>query len=40
VVEEEAPPKLDIDEIENILYRVNAIPIFEDSLRNNEGINV
>jgi hypothetical protein len=30
VVEEEAPPKLDIKEIENILYRVNAISIVED----------
>lgn len=36
--EEEAPPELDIDEIENLLYRGdNAIPIVGDSLRNNQG---
>ncbi|GAU51453.1 hypothetical protein TSUD_413500 [Trifolium subterraneum] len=37
VVEEEAPPELDIHEIENLLYHDNAIPIVEDSLRNNQG---
>ncbi|RHN47315.1 hypothetical protein MtrunA17_Chr7g0251621 [Medicago truncatula] len=36
--DEEAPPELDIDEIENLLYRGdNAIPIVGDSLRNNQG---
>jgi hypothetical protein len=39
-VVEEVPPKLDINEIENIHYRANAISIIEDSSRNNEGINV
>jgi hypothetical protein len=37
VFKEEASPQLDINEIENVLYRVNAIPIVEDSLINNEG---
>lgn len=36
--EEEAPPELDIDEIENLLYRGDsAIPIVGDSLRNHQG---
>jgi hypothetical protein len=34
-VNEEAPPELDINEIENLLYHDNAIPIAETSLRNN-----
>ncbi|KEH36707.1 hypothetical protein MTR_2g020335 [Medicago truncatula] len=35
--EEEAPPELDIDEIENLLYRGDsAIPIVGDSLRNHQ----
>ncbi|KAK2395574.1 hypothetical protein QL285_057300 [Trifolium repens] len=35
-VNEEAPPELDINEIENILYHEDAIPIVESSLRNNQ----
>jgi hypothetical protein len=36
-VNEEAPPELDINEIENLLYHEDAIPIVESSLRNNQG---
>ncbi|KAK2388537.1 hypothetical protein QL285_062213 [Trifolium repens] len=35
-VNEEAPPELDINEIENLLYHEDAIPIVESSLRNNQ----
>lgn len=36
VVEEEEPPELDIDEIENALYNANARPV-DDILPNNGG---
>ncbi|XP_039035558.1 uncharacterized protein LOC120172051 [Hibiscus syriacus] len=36
VTEEETPPELDIDEIDNFLYHENAIPVSQSS-KNNEG---
>ncbi|CAJ2645630.1 unnamed protein product [Trifolium pratense] len=36
-VNEDAPPELDINEIENLLYHHDAIPIVENLSRNNQG---
>ncbi|PNX78135.1 DNA binding protein, partial [Trifolium pratense] len=36
-VNEDAPPELDINEIENLLYHDDAIPIVENLSRNNQG---